>query len=83
MTTFLWLEADGARRADATPLCMEWPENALSFVGDATRVLVLPFAALVLAIPRWEMRLASADGRRAATGGGWVGVVSLDISQRA
>jgi hypothetical protein len=34
----------------ATPLRIEWPENALSFVGDDIRALVLPFEWLVLAI---------------------------------
>ena len=52
--TFLLVVAEGASFADvARPLRIEWPENALSVVGDDTRALVPPFAtlaALVLAI---------------------------------
>jgi len=56
---------EGASLAEvARPLRIEWPENALSVVGDDTRALVLPFATLVLAIQWWKL------GGWAAAGGG-------------
>lgn len=59
---------EGASRGEVPLLAIEWPENALSFVGDATRVLMLPFAALVLAIQGWKMGFAL--GAAAGRGGG-------------
>jgi hypothetical protein len=75
VTTFFWFWACGrARRAEeGAPLRIEWPENALSFVGDATRVWVLPcvlFAALALAIQSERERERNWSGLDGGGGGG-------------
>lgn len=65
MTFLLWGTVGASLAEVATPLRIEWPENALSFVGDDTRALVLPFAVLVLglAIQGWKMRRMAEVGR--------------------
>lgn len=68
---------EGASLAEvARPLRIEWPEKALSVVGDDTRALGLPFATLGLAIQRWELGV----GRRRAAESGRRRWCSLNIS---